>query len=408
MADSLSPSSLLVSANQKLLHWRQQRAKDFRQLKQLEGGSLTAVQPITLEAKVVNLPPHLGWESEQVTAVLRQCHQQSVNLDPVWQAHLPTKTNALIQTPSQPLSQDIYTNNWVKLYPAIGLGMLQQEVAPSGRLWLLLRYLDEEGTGALRIDVITKIFTAKSTTLYLCGKRQLRNLLRDGENIFWTRDKTQLWLRSAAKVAYALNVVRLTGHPIALPLEAMLSGLGVFRAHLYAAFHSGRVSDDMPQEKARPIARDTVAELSGVGRSSQRVYEKRLGLKIQFNFAVGHVLTKECQEEQAWKHGQALFELKDYRGQQGQKGKTYLAWQLPNTYHGHHQHRPKGRQKRINRELNDLVMQGVPGNVEGTIDTPRLAKRYLLNRALVATPKEALYWRSHNRRNGRYALWHLL
>ena len=43
--------------------------------------------------------------------------------------------------------------------------------------------------------------------------------------------------------------------------------------------------------------------------------------------------------------------MKDFRGYQGKKGKTYLAWQLPNSYGGGHQQRPKGRQKRINRRL---------------------------------------------------------
>jgi hypothetical protein len=193
----------------------------------------------------------------------------------------------------------------------------------------------------------------------------------------------------------------------------MVEGIGAFRAHLYAAFHSGRTKDTPHGEQAMPIARDTLAGLSGVGRSSQRTYEERVGLQVQANFAIGHLATKENQEKQAWHQGQALFELKDYRGQQGKKGKTYLAWQLPNTYIGQHQHRPKGRQKRINRKLKDLVMKGMPGNVEGTDEARKLEKLYFPNGKLAAKTygrdsEQELYWKRHRTRNGRFDLWQQL
>jgi hypothetical protein len=106
-----------------------------------------------------------------------------------------------------------------------------------------------------------------------------------------------------------------------------------------------------------------------VGRSSQCAYEQQTGVQVQTNFAVGEAATEENQENRAWKQGQALFALKDYRGRQGRKGKTYLFWQLPNSYVGQHQYRPKGRQKRINRELKRLVTKGTPGNGRGTGET---------------------------------------
>src|SRR5690606_13344999 len=155
----------------------------------------------------------------------------------------------------------------------IGLGMLRREMTAPGRLWLLLRYLDGEGRGALRIDIIKEKLTAKESPLRLCGKRQLRNLLQDGAEVFWVRDEETIWLRSAAKVAHALGVERLTGRPVALPVEALLNGIGNFRAHLYTAFHSGRTKETPRGSEAMPISRTTLAELSGVGESSQRAYE---------------------------------------------------------------------------------------------------------------------------------------
>ncbi|MCA9917376.1 MAG: hypothetical protein KC445_05455, partial [Anaerolineales bacterium] len=299
---------------------------------------------------------------------------------------------------------------WVKLYPDIGLGMLREELTAPGRLWLMLRYLDSEGRGSIRIDIIKQKLTKKNSSLRLCGKRQLRSLLKDGEGVYWSRDKEYVWLRSAARVAFALGVDRLTGRPVALPTAALLAGIGTFRAHLYAAFHSGRAKETPHGDQAMPIARETLEYLSGVGRSSQRNYEDRIGIGVQSNFVVGELSTKEAMEKRAWSKGQALFELKDYRGQQGRKGKTYLAWQLPNSYSGQHRHRPRGRQKRINRKLKDLVMKGMPGNVGGTSETRQPEKIYYPNGKLAAKacgrdPEREMFWKRYRTGNGRFDLW---
>lgn len=367
-------------------------------------------------AKIAALPDHLGWGSEVLTAVLRRrghgadCLAVHLGFDSRETADavkLPENTPQTLQE-----GQSRHSATWVKLYPAIGLGMLRLELTAPGRLWLMLRFLDEAGQGNLRIDIVAQHLAQKYSPLYLCGKRQLRNLLQDGEGIYWTRDKERIWLYSAAKVAFALGVGQLTGRPVALPVSALLAGVGTFRANLYAAFHSGRTKDTPYGEQAMPIARETMAELSGVGRSSQRAYEALVGIEVQANFAVGAVSTKESKENLAWVRGQALFELKDYHGQQGKKGKVYLAWQLPNSYSGQHQHRPKGRQKRINRKLKDLVMKGMPGNVEGTSVT-RPEKLYYPNGKLAAKaygrdPERELYWKPGVGRNGRFELWQQL
>ncbi len=420
------PSSQLLAANRRLhelrTQARTQRAGDLASNRQAGGAAFrlqaderppreevsTPVRDLT--AVIEAAPAHLGWGSESLTAVVRQRKQQKsggVADEQDWLARLAALSHQPPATSHQPPATNPQppTDACIKLYPDIGLGMLRREMAAPGRLWLALRYLDQQGSGQLRIDIIRQTLTSKSSALYLCGKRQLRNLLRDGEGIFWTRDKERVWLFSAARVAYALGVERLTGQPVALPVTALLEGIGSFRAHLYAAFHSGR--------KAMPIARDTLAGLSGVGRSSQRAYESRTNVKVQANFAVGEVAQEENRENRAWAQGQALFELKDYRGEQGKKGKTYLAWQLPNSYIGRHQKCPKGRQKRINRKLKDLVMKGMPGNVGGTVETRGPEKVYYPNGKLAAKaygrdPECELYWKRHRTGNGRFTVWQQL
>ena len=360
------------------------------------------------------LPPHLGWESERVTAVIRRAISQK-RVETAGDANTgwltpPERTECPQNGPEMP---EPAAGGAVKLYPDIALGMLRQEMAAPGRVWLLAHHLDREGRGWLRIDILIRYLTDKSSSLRICGRRQLRNLLRQGEGIFWTRDKTRLWLRSAAKTAYALGVTRLAGRPVALPVAVLTEGIGVVRAHLYASFHSGRAKETPQGVQAMPIARDTLAGLSGVGRVSQRTYERKAGVRPQANFAVGEAAQAENRENRAWAQGGALFELKDYRGRQGKKGRTYLAWQLPNSYVGQHQQRPKGRQKRINRELKDLVMKGMPGNVGAAVGERPPEKVYYPNGKLAAQsygrhPDRELYWRRQRTENGRFTMWQQL
>ena len=360
-------------------------------------------------AIIAALPSHLGWGSEAVTAVFRQ---QSTGRGRASIAIAPEPSPATSPQPPtvpQPLS--------IRLYPDIGLGMLRQEKTAPGRLWLLLHHLDPMGQGCIRIDTTKEQLTPKNSSHYLCGKRQLRNLLRAGEGVFWTRDKEHIWLRSAGRVAHALGVERLTGRPVALPVGALLAGIGEFRAHLYAAFHSGRAKGDprtsfgMPVATGMPIARDTLTDLSGVGQSSQRAYEARLRLRPQVNYAIGEVANELNEEERVWQQGSALFILKDYRGRQGKQGKSYLAWQLPNSYVGQHQQWPKGRQKRINRQLKDLVMKGMPGNDGTASETPKPEKRYYPNGRSASQARgphaaDERYWPGERGDgHGRFALW---
>ena len=433
---TIVPSPQLMAANQRL-HALRAQAQAARQAADLPDASAdvgksgqlaetlpwvtAAPQPASPAEVLAALPAHLGWGSAALTAVLRRREQHAAGSKQGTASligrDVTSGQTAVAAGKARGESAEVSSGqpavNWVKLYPDIGLGMLRQELAAPGRLWLMLRYLDREGRGFLRIDNLKAQLTNKTSSLRLCGRRQLRNLLQDGAGVFWTRDKAGVWLRSAARVAAALQVEQLTGRPVALPVAALLEGVGTFRAHLYAAFHSGRLKETPDGRRAMPIARETMVQLSGVGRSSQRVYEDRVGIAVQANFAVGEVSTKEKWEKRAWQQGRALFELKDYLGQQGKKGKTYLAWQLPNSYCGQHRHRPRGRQKRINRELKDLVMQGMPGNGEETSETQKPEKVYFPNGKLAAKaygrhPERDLYWKRHRTGNGRFSLWQQL
>ena len=343
----------------------------------------------------IELPEHLGWDSARVTAVRQRSHQQdnSATQDSCWLDNLRPATavtpSPCITPPSTPQS---VRDQRVAIYPDVALGMLRQELAASGRIWLLLQHLDEDGRGWVRVDIARERLTRKSANLRVCGWRQLRNLLNQGENIFWERQNDRIWLRSVAKVAAALGVWRLSQRRVALPVTALTESIGTVRAHLYASWHSGRTPEDSPTASS-PIARETLTQLSSLSDRTQHTYEQRAKVQKRTNFAIGAQATAVAEQEAAWQHGSATFHLVDKQGKHGKAGATYIAWQLPNNYVGPHQRLTRGRQKQINRELADLFMQGITGNGRCKID-----QHFFTNVKSAVQQhvhkKDDIYWRS--------------
>lgn len=419
MADPASPlSPELLAANQRLYALRAQAQAQ----RPVEGRAADlAAMPATsssISAAVTALPVHLGWGSHTLTAVVRR-RQQTLVQAQASQAWRAPATAPAPDPESIPAISASEQSDSVILYPDVALAMLRQEQTAPGRLWLLLRHLDTDGRGWLRIDLAREKLTRPDAPLRICGWRQMRNLLRAGEGVFWQRDATRIWLRSTVKVALALDVARLTGRPVELPLDVLTSSIGVVRAHFYASFHSGRASERHPGSK--PIARETLARVTGVSRRSQRGYEEIAHVQTQTNYAIGPRLDEETEQELAWKNGQALFTLKDYRGYQGRQRQRYLAWQLPNSYHAPHVTCGRGRQKHLNRQLalarqqDDLCKQRDTGNAtlveEGQATCQR--RRYFRQgagaaRAYNRCPQETVYWPGRDCRCARPVVWYAL
>jgi hypothetical protein len=280
----------------------------------------------------------------------------------------------------------------------MAMGILRQEKAAPARIWLLLRHLDREGRGWLRIDNVKQHLTHKDSSLRVCSWRQLRNLLHQGQDTFWHRDEERLWLRSVARVATALGVERLSGRPVALPLSVLLRGIGDVRAHLYASFHSGRRHNN-------PISRRTLAEISGVPARTQREYEEIAGIVSRRNIAIGEKYTPESVQKRAWLHGTASFDFIDHHGRQGPSRRHYIAWHLPNSYEGCHQRAPKGRMRKINREI-DLVNKRAQGN--GLRDRLFHSNGATAGKAYGRNARVDAYWHSESGRRKREGLWHVL
>ncbi|HSH01330.1 MAG TPA: hypothetical protein VLL52_02350 [Anaerolineae bacterium] len=395
-------SAALLAANQQLLARRQElraRASIPEARHSVTSKQLPECSPAPAPAPLTTLPPHLGWHSPAVTNTLRH----SPPPPPAFRKlATPPPPNSFRNAPPPP---DL--NGHLKLYPTLALALLQQNHESAGRLWLLCRYLDTQGVGHLSVKQLRDQLTAKNSPWRLCGPRQLRNLIQAGEGLFWHRNNGRLWLRSLQKVLDNLNVSRLSGHPILLPIKTLLEGIGTVRAHFYASFHSGRLPDTAPASKQpKPIARETLTSLTGCSPSSQRRYETIAAVKAKMQIALGPQWSEMGAEEWGWERGTAVFNFIDHKGQHGPAGQTYLAWQLPNSYQGPHATCARGRQKQLNRHLRDLRIKGA-GNEQ--IEPQLLYHHHGAQavRAYNQAPDQTCYW-AQRQSVGRYRIWGVL
>ena len=286
----------------------------------------------------------------------------------------------------------------ITVHPTMLHAILRRELAGPARVWLLLRVIDARGSGRLAVEDARRELTAAGAALWLCGWRRLRQLLAEGEGVFWTRDERgRLWLRGAHRVAGELGCGRLQGYPVELPLAVLLGGIQGVRAAFYAAFHAGRA--------AKPISRATLAALSGVPERTQLAYDRAARVARARNVAVGERYSAATAQERAWGHGRAAFHFIDSDGKQGRPGGEYVAWHLPNSYCAGYRRRGRGSRKRLNRKIADLVTKGIPGNDERAVERVFFGDGARAARAYNRNPARDAYWRREGDTRSGDGLW---
>lgn len=385
-----TPSPTLLAANQKLLELRKQAqaARPFPQ-----HTATPAAHPITpassLVAQIVRQPDHLGWGSTAVTQAIRRALQRrdmpapgarQLNRNRRRQSAPPANGAEEAAAPPQTPSE-------LRHYPSLGVAALDRRQAPVYRVWLACRGLDGAGCGWLDEGGVRRALSGEGSALRLCGWRRLRQILQQGHGRFWTWDRAQgrLWLHGAARVAAALRVTRLSGRPVALPVAALTQGIGVFKAHLFAAWHSGR-------RRGNPITRKKQAQLTGVPMRTQRAYCAAAGVRRRSNIAIGPRYGKAVAEQTAWQRGTAVFTFVDGRGRLGSPGTRYVAWHLPASHAGPHTQLARGRVRKINRKLQDLVHQGSRGNGSEQIERLYYANGAQAGTAVNQQRRSDIYW----------------
>jgi hypothetical protein len=371
--DGRSVSPALAAANRRLLAARQLKTRLAPHT-----ASISAESPPIPDALPVGLPAHLGWHNASFVRVqskspnsLRIVTEPALLPDPQLQTNQPT--NPVSYQPT------------ITAHPTLLAGMVKTETVAAGRVWLLCRALDREGRGWLDIDQLRwhlvgngrwrKSNMCADKPLALFGWRRLRQILQQGRGVFWSRDKhNRLWLHGAARVAFALGVERLAGRPIVLPLAALTDSAALTRAHCYAAFHSSRPATRRG-EFAPPISRTTLAEVTHVPARTQRHYDQVVGIKQRKSVAIGARYSAEKLQNTAWERLTGTFAFVDHHGRQGEPGRQYVAWQLPNMYRGCHTQAQRGRSKKINQKLAEKQAKELLGSDRRNTGIPALVEK---------------------------------
>lgn len=384
-------SAALLAAQQRLLALRRQFAARPR-----------PQQPVSAQPPA----PAPGALSQQLANAQKELRRrrEAAGIAP---AQKPTSDTSSINSPlitpnNTPKPQPDEPEATVTVYPSLLLAILKQNQEAAGRIYLLLRHLDTAGRGWLPVAEIRAQLARKGAPLNVVGWRRLRQIFHQGEGIFWERDdQGRLWLRSALKIALKLACPRLQGKRVALPLTALLGGIGTVRAHFYASFHSGRKHDN-------PISRETLETVTGVCPRTQRAYDRVARVQRQRNIAVGPRHSAITAEEQTWQRGRGVFTFVDSQGKQGPKNRHYVAWRLPNSYRAPHAPRARGRQKKINQQLVSLVDNGVQGNDQQAVEKLFWPDGAAAGKAYGRDPDVDAYWPRSATQRRPGVVWHAL
>ncbi len=254
----------------------------------------------------------------------------------------------------------------VKVYPTLMNGFIAQGESVAARLYMLLRLVDKEGRGWLDRAYIRHLITDKTSPYHMWTQQYFGQVLRKGNGRFWQLTHNgRIRYKKVKLIVDELDCGKLEAVPVYMPSAAIVESLKTFKANCLAAFHAGR-------NEVNPITRQVIRNITGVSETSQREYDKITNTRSQTNICLtGKDWNKENLREYNWKRGKNAFRFVDVHGKYSEPFTESIAYRLSNSYHPNMAQAPKGRQRRINREI-DLVkyvgrqnaVQGISSNVK--------------------------------------------
>lgn len=342
------------------------------------------MEPLTAVAEL--LPAHLGWDN--------------ANFIP----HLHGRVSAPdAPTPTIKVEEGLpvpETTTAVKpVVPSINifghlLDRLQQRgQVGEGRVWLLLRFLDRQnGEGRVSVKLARHMLTSKRGSYRCLSWKRLRQILNQGEGVFWHRDEAgaHIYYHAEARVAQAVGVTQMRGWGVKIPVRDLCQPIKKVRALFYDAFHSAR--GDGFQE---PITRRILHERGNGDARTQRTYEAVRGVERQAQYAsLGqyNVLAwRQAQAEDSDGSGERIggpaFIFVDYKGLLGKNPhrlkrpvhqqhwhNVYIMRQIGNAYRGTLPTVKRGR-KWTNQKLKHLCNSIHPTGSFAAEDESAVAKR---------------------------------
>lgn len=153
----------------------------------------------------------------------------------------------------------------IKLYSQLSQECIRTKCTRELQLWTLAQSLDQDGSGWAEIKWLERHWP-RST-------RNLRTVIKLGEDVFWTATEDRLYLRSGINVGIALKTT--LGRAIYVDWDQVRSQKA-FRAHCYSSAFA----------HARVISRSTLQGIYGVTTPTLRSWEKLACVERQTNIAV--------------------------------------------------------------------------------------------------------------------------
>jgi len=281
-----------------------------------------------------------------LVAEIRDFEEANRDKLPQWQQRARAERSTPTQTPpdttAEATEQGQSEQNTVPTYPSLNIAFLRQN-SVLGRLWYLLRYLDDQGRGIVSKADAQAAFCDKDSELYAMTRQRLGQVLREGDGVTWRLAHGNIYLFGAAKTAVIFGVDKLRGANVAIPVTDLLQGQKRARAAFWATVHAGR-------RRQAPIARVTLRGAFGLPESTQRSYDEEAATKRQLNIVI-------IPESEAANYA--------YTRKRIIRGREVLTAQLPSSYTAPYEKANHGRKSKINKRLKDsLVSTHRQGNVK--------------------------------------------
>ena len=209
----------------------------------------------------------------------------------------------------------------IKSYPDLSLAVMRRRLEPEYRIWLLARYIDAPGRGAVWVKDLYSLVARYG----LCTRKTVERTLKRTSS-FWHKVGPALYLTGILKVAEFLGVT--LGHrPVMIPLVDFGS-METLRAVFVASYMA---------EGPRTIAIDTLVALTG--RSRRTIVRYLRSPHITKSPNVMRSVRRPSADLDP-----ALSDQGYYRGRVN--GRPCLVKRMPNTYETDLETAPRGMARR--------------------------------------------------------------
>jgi hypothetical protein len=235
------------------------------------------------------------------------------------------------------------TDSTIAIFGKLLAQMIQKGYINEGRVWLLMRFLDKEkGEGRVSVEDLRRALTQRDSPYYCFGWKRLRQILANGDSIFWRRDKKQgtyIHYFGEARVTLHCGLKNLRGWAVSIPVQELSQPIKKIRSLFYDALHSAR--GDGYQ---KPITRRSLSKQGYGDKRTQRDYEKVRGIGREEQFVklgtYNRLAWRQAQaEDREAAHeriGGPAFTFVDYQGRI--KECPYYDRRVHKHPHQHHWH----------------------------------------------------------------------